>query len=156
MNSGPSWPLVRLTTAAVEGAGAGGQNLTPSMFPSLTDAIVERAGAAAGVSETCSELGGALGIAILGSIGTAIYRAAMTAAVPAGIPTPLAEAARGTLGGALAAVRQLPDVGPAMLDTACHAFTSGLRVTGAISALIMIAMAVLVVRSLRHVRPTAI
>ncbi|HXL05358.1 MAG TPA: MFS transporter [Gemmatimonadales bacterium] len=116
----------------------------------------ERAGAAAGVSETCSELGGALGIAILGSIGTAIYRAAMTAAVPAGIPTPLAEAARGTLGGALAAARQLPDVGPAMLDTARHAFTSGLRVTGAISALIMIAMAVLVARSLRHVRPTAI
>ncbi|HEY6207992.1 MAG TPA: MFS transporter [Gemmatimonadales bacterium] len=118
-------------------------------------APAERAGAAAGISETCSEFGGALGIAILGSIGTAIYRRAMAASVPEGIPAHLAEGARDTLGGAVAAARQLPELGAALLATARAAFTSGLRVTATVSALIVIGMAVLVVRSLRHVRSPA-
>ena len=115
----------------------------------------ERAGAAAGISETCSEFGGALGIAILGSVGTAIYRGTMAVAVPAGIPAELADAARDTLGGAVAAAARLPDLGPALLDTARAAFTSGLRITALISALIAIGMAVLVLRFLRSVRSSA-
>ena len=67
----------------------------------------ERAGAASAISETCSEFGGALGIAILGSIGTAIYRRAMARSVE-GIPREAAEAARDTLGGAVAAAEQVP------------------------------------------------
>ncbi len=77
----------------------------------------ERAGAAAAISETCSEFGGALGIAILGSIGTAIYRGAMTGPVLEGIPPSLADAARETLGGAVTAAAQLPDIGTSLLDT---------------------------------------
>jgi DHA2 family multidrug resistance protein-like MFS transporter len=73
-----------------------------------TDMIVgsaqpERAGAASGISETSAEFGGALGIAILGSIGTAVYRSEVAEAVPADVPTEAAEAARDTLGGAVAA-----------------------------------------------------
>jgi DHA2 family multidrug resistance protein-like MFS transporter len=109
----------------------------------------ERAGAAAGISETCSEFGGALGIAILGSIGTAIYRKAMAAAVPASVPAHLADAARDTLGGAVAAAGQLPELGPALLDAARSAFTAGLRVTATLSAVLMIGIVVLVVKWLR-------
>jgi MFS transporter, DHA2 family, multidrug resistance protein len=112
----------------------------------------ERAGAAAGISETCSEFGGALGIAILGSIGTAIYRRAMTGSVLDGIPSEAAEAARDTLGGALAVAGQLPHLGTALLDTARKAFISGLQVTAIASALIVIGMAILVVVLLRQVR----
>ncbi|HEU5262916.1 MAG TPA: MFS transporter [Gemmatimonadales bacterium] len=112
----------------------------------------ERAGAAAGISETCSEFGGALGIAILGSIGTAIYRRAMAGSVLDGIPDEAADAARDTLGGALAVAGQLPGLGTALLDTARKAFTSGLQVTALTSALIVIGMAILVVVLLRHVR----
>ena len=113
----------------------------------------ERAGAAAGISETCSEFGGALGIAILGSVGTAIYRSAMTDAIPLGIPPDAAGAARDTLGGAVAAAKQLSDqLGAALLDTARDAFTHGLRVTAMTSAVIAIAMAILVVVLLRHTR----
>ena len=84
------------------------------MFTLATDLIVgsappERAGAASAISETGAELGGALGIAILGSIGTAVYRGAMADAVPAGVPPEAAEAARDTLGGAVAVAEQLPD-----------------------------------------------
>jgi DHA2 family multidrug resistance protein-like MFS transporter len=112
----------------------------------------ERAGAASGISETCSEFGGALGIAILGSIGTAIYRRAMTDSVLDGIPTDAAEAARDTLGGALAVAAQLPDMGMAVLEMARTAFTSGLRVTAIASAVIVIGMAIVVVVLLRQVR----
>jgi DHA2 family multidrug resistance protein-like MFS transporter len=112
----------------------------------------ERAGVASGISETCSEFGGALGIAILGSIGTAIYRRAMAGSVLDGIPFEAAEAARDTLGGALAVAGQWPGLGTALLDTARRAFTSGLQVTAIASALIVVGMAILVVVLLRDVR----
>ena len=83
------------------------------VFTLATDIIVgsappERAGAASAISETSAEFGGALGIAILGSIGTAVYRGQVADAFPAGIPPGAAEAARETLGGAVAAAAQLP------------------------------------------------
>jgi DHA2 family multidrug resistance protein-like MFS transporter len=73
----------------------------------------ERAGAASGIAETSSEFGGALGIAILGVIGTAVYRGQVADAVPAGIPPQAADAARDTLGGAVAADGSSP-TGPAL------------------------------------------
>jgi MFS transporter, DHA2 family, multidrug resistance protein len=114
----------------------------------------ERAGAASAISETCSEFGGALGIAILGSIGTAIYRRAMAGSVE-GIPREAAEAARDTLGGAVAAAEQLPGRGAALLETARKAFTDGLQVTAITSAFVVIGIAVLVMVLLRHVRPAS-
>src|SRR2546422_9462314 len=68
-------------------------------------APVEKAGAASAISETSSELGGALGIAILGSIGIAVYRSAMGQSVPVGLTPEAAEAARATLGGAVAVAK---------------------------------------------------
>jgi DHA2 family multidrug resistance protein-like MFS transporter len=117
-------------------------------------ATVGRAGAAAAISETSSELGGALGIAILGSIGTAVYRGAMAAAVPSAIPAGVADAARRTLGGAVAEASRLPDAAGAQLlglarDSFVHAFT----MTTLISAGIALATAVVVAVSLPSVRP---
>jgi MFS transporter, DHA2 family, multidrug resistance protein len=102
----------------------------------------ERAGAAAGVSETSSEFGGALGIAVLGTIGTAVYRSHVATALPAGVPPGPAEAARDTLGGAVAVGHDLPDpLGVDLLDAARDAFTQGLRVAATVSAVIAIAAA---------------
>ena len=109
----------------------------------------ERAGAASAISETCAEFGGALGIAILGSIGTAIYRRAMARSVE-GIPREAAEAARNTLGGAVAAAEQVPGPGAALLETARKAFTDGLQVTAITSALVVIGIAILVARAARR------
>jgi DHA2 family multidrug resistance protein-like MFS transporter len=146
-----SGPAVVVTSTVIFSLG-----LSP-VFTLANDIIIgavppERAGAAAGISETCSEFGGALGIAILGSIGTAIYRRAMAGSVLDGIPFEAAEAARDTLGGAVAVAGQWPGFGTALLDTARRAFTSGLQVTAIASALIVIGMAILVVVLLRHVR----
>jgi DHA2 family multidrug resistance protein-like MFS transporter len=112
----------------------------------------ERAGAASAVSETTSEFGGAMGIAVLGSIGTVVYRSQLAGTVPAGVPPASAEAARDTLGGALAAAQALPaQLGAALQDAAREAFTQGLRLAFAVNAGLAIGIAVLVAVLLRGV-----
>jgi DHA2 family multidrug resistance protein-like MFS transporter len=112
-----------------------------------------RAGAAAAISETSSEFGGALGIAILGSIVTVIYRGAMTGALPAGLAPEAAEAARGTIGGAVSVAGQLPAaLGAGLMDTARSAFAQAFEVTAFIGAAISVGVAILAVVLLRHVR----
>ncbi|WP_225768384.1 MFS transporter [Inquilinus sp. Marseille-Q2685] len=119
------------------------------VFTLTTDLIVgaappERAGSAAAISETGAEFGGALGIAVLGCIATALYRGVMADGVPAGVPPEAAEAARATLGGALAAARELPDeTGRALADAARGAFTHAFGLAALVSAGIAVAAAVL-------------
>lgn len=127
------------------------------VFTLATDMIVgtappEKAGAASAISETGSEFGGALGIAILGSIGIAVYRNQVADAIPAGLSPEAAQAARDTLGGALAVAGQLPDLlGAKLLGTAREAFTQSLELTAATSAAIAIGMAILATILLRRV-----
>jgi len=131
------------------------------VFTLATDLIVgtappERAGAASAISETGSEFGGALGIAILGSIGIAMYRSEMNDAIPTGLLPEAAEAARNTLGGALAAAEQLPDqLGARLIDAAREAFTHSLQLTAVTSAAIAVGIAILAAVLLRGVKPHA-
>jgi DHA2 family multidrug resistance protein-like MFS transporter len=131
------------------------------VFTLATDMIVgtappERAGAASAISETGSEFGGALGIAILGSIGIAVYRSEVTDAIPDGLPPEAAEAARDTLGGALAAAGQLPDqLGAGLLDAAREAFAQSLQLIAATSAAVAVGIAILAAVLLRRVRSHA-
>ena len=116
-------------------------------------APVERAGAASAISETSSELGGALGIAIFGSIGTAVYRLAMWDAVPGSVPPQAMEAARSTLGGAVAVASQLPgQLRAELLGAARAAFTQAFELTAAICAAVSLLTALGVMLLLRHVR----
>jgi DHA2 family multidrug resistance protein-like MFS transporter len=119
----------------------------------IRSAPVERAGAAAALSETASELGGALGIAVLGSIGTVIYRGNVSDGIPRGVPPDAADAARDTLGGAVAAAAELPDaVAANLLEVARAAFTQGLQVAALTSAVIAAGMAVVAILPLRQRR----
>jgi DHA2 family multidrug resistance protein-like MFS transporter len=114
----------------------------------------ERAGSATAVTETSAEIGGALGIALLGVAGTAVYRSRVAGAVPAGVPAHAAQAARDTLGGAVAVAGRLPGRGGAALASAARqSFGSGLHVVFAISAILSLAAAVAAVTLLRHLRP---
>ena len=116
----------------------------------IGSAPAERAGAASGVSETSAEFGGALAIAVFGSIGVAVYRAMVGDAVPAGATPEVAEAAKATLGGALATAAELPrELGAVLSDAARAAFMRGLHVCAAISAVGSLGLAVFAALTLR-------
>jgi DHA2 family multidrug resistance protein-like MFS transporter len=128
----------------------------------LTSALIlnaappEHAGAASAISETGSEFGGALGIALLGSLGTAIYRSGVANRLPGGIPIEAREAARQTLGGAVAAASRLPEqLGTAVVDVGRDAFVRAFVVAAAVSAVIAVAMAILAMVVLRERAPAA-
>ena len=117
----------------------------------LGTAPPERAGAASALSETSQEFGGALGIAVLGSVGTAVYRREVVEGLPAGLSPAAGEAARDTLGGAVAAAAQLPDpVSAALLVAAREAFVQGLELTAVVGAAVLAGIAVLVFVVLRR------
>ena len=126
------------------------------VFTLATDLIVgtapaERAGAAAGIAETSSELGGALGIALLGSVVTAAYRSGVTNAGPSGLPAEAMEAARDSLGGALAAAEQLSGpTGVALAAAARGAFGQAFELTAIICAAVAMAAAVVAAVTLRQ------
>jgi DHA2 family multidrug resistance protein-like MFS transporter len=64
-----------------------------------------------------------------------------------------AEAARGTIGGAVSVAGQLPAaLGAGLMDTARSAFAQAFEVTAFIGAAISVGVAILAVVLLRHVR----
>jgi DHA2 family multidrug resistance protein-like MFS transporter len=112
----------------------------------------EQAGAATGMSETSGELGGALGIAILGSIGTAIYRTEVAESLPSDVPAAAADAARDTLGGALAIAQTLPDaVGAALVEVAQIAFLDALHFVAIVATISAVLTAIVTAMALRSV-----
>ena len=133
-----------------------------SVYTLGTDLVVgaappERAGAAAALSETSSELGGALGIAVLGSFGTATYRAVMAAADLRGIPSVSRDAARETLGGAIAAARTLKaPAAQRLLFAARTAFEHSMARTAVICACSCAAISLFALLVLRGPRGAAV
>jgi DHA2 family multidrug resistance protein-like MFS transporter len=112
----------------------------------------EQAGAATGISETSGELGGALGIAILGSIGTAVYRTEVADRLPAGIPAEVTDAARDTLGGALAIAQTLPDqLRTALVAAANIAFVDAIHFVAMVSTVGAVLTAIAAAAVLRGV-----
>jgi DHA2 family multidrug resistance protein-like MFS transporter len=130
------------------------------VFGLTTELIVgsappERAGAASGMSETFFELGGALGISILGSIGATIYRGEIADALPAGLSASASAAARDTLGAAATVAQGLPgDLGAAVIAAARSAFVDGMQVAAAVSMVLAVGLAAVVLRTLGHLAPT--
>ena len=112
----------------------------------------ERAGAASGISETGLELGGALGISLLGSLGIAIYRGQVAASLPPTVPPDVAEAARDTLGAAIAAAATLPaDLGAVVIGIVREAFIHGMQLGAVISAVVAFGVAGLALATLRSI-----
>jgi DHA2 family multidrug resistance protein-like MFS transporter len=124
----------------------------------LAAAAPGQAGAVTAITETSAEVGGALGIALLGAAGAAVYRSRIAHALPAGVPRDAASAARGTLGGAVAAAGQLRGRAgaPALAEAARQAFGYGLHVAFAISTFLTLAAAVAAAALLRHLRPPSL
>ncbi|GII53468.1 MFS transporter [Planotetraspora thailandica] len=106
----------------------------------------ERAGSAAAMGQTGGDFGYALGVAVLGSVMTAVYRARIPADAPA--------AARDGITGAIQAAHQLPgQAGAALVSAADRAFAAGLHTVAALSAAILVGVAILLATTLRHLPP---
>ena len=117
----------------------------------LSAVPAHQAGAASAISETAYETGAVLGTAVLGSILNAAYRAHVE--VPSAVPAGQAEDAGETLGGAAQAAGGLPeDLAGQLMESARHAFDSGVAITSGIGVVLMLAATVIALRTLRTAR----
>lgn len=116
----------------------------------------EQAGSASSMSETSQELGIAFGLASVGSLGTALYRTQLADGIPAATPANLVETATESLAGAATVAARLPEsVGRALLENAQAAFTTALGVTMAVSAVALLALAIVAAVTLRQIPATS-
>ncbi len=149
--SGGAAPASTLMIAFIAlGAGIGAAE-TVSNELIIASAPADKSGAASAVSETAYELGAVLGTATLGTILTASYRAAVV--LPDGLDASQRAAAHETLGGATTVADALPTgLAGQLLDSARHAFDSGVALTSGIGALLMVVAAVVAFVGLRKIR----
>jgi MFS transporter, DHA2 family, multidrug resistance protein len=89
---------------------------------------------------------------VLGAAGTAVYRGQIDDALPAALPPEPAQAARDTLGAAVAAGDELPDgLASAVVDAAREAFTEALQLAATLNAVIAVGAALLAAALLHRV-----
>jgi DHA2 family multidrug resistance protein-like MFS transporter len=142
--------LSLIVAFCVLGAGIGAaETLSNDLIISSVPA--DKAGAASGVSETAYELGAVLGTAVLGSILTASYRDAIE--IPESLAAADATAARETLGGAVEVASTLPaSLSEQLLDSARHAFDSGVTTTSWVAVALMAVAITVTLVTLRRAR----
>jgi len=135
---------------AVLSAGIGAsETLSNDIIVSAVPA--EKAGSASGISETAYEVGAVFGTAVLGSILAFSYRGAID--LPAGLSSAQQSTASETLGGAINVAGDLPaPVASQLIDSARHAFDSGIVTTAGIGAVLMVAASALAWRTLRNAK----
>ncbi|WP_329106793.1 MFS transporter [Micromonospora sp. NBC_01699] len=147
--------VVLLVIALILSSAGSGPQAALSTELVLRSAPPEKAGSAASVSETGGELGMALGFAVMGSIATAVYGSALSGNLPSAAGEEATRSAEESIVGALTAAGQLPgEVGAELLQSARDAFTTGMHVVAAISAVLLVGLALIAVVTLRHAPPT--
>ena len=142
--------LALAVTFAVLSAGIGAsETLSNDLIVSAVPA--EKAGSASGISETAYEVGAVFGTAVLGSILVSSYRGAID--LPEGLSPAQQSTASETLGGAINVAGDLPaPIASQLIETARHAFDSGITTTAGIGVVLMIAASALAWRTLRHAK----
>lgn len=118
-----------------------------------TDLVVgavpaEKAGSASAMSEMVQELGVALGVALLGSLASFVYRAQIGESMTVGLADDVSSAVGDSLWATVSAGERLP---AGLLLEAQQAFTAGLNMTAVLGGVVILALAVVSIVSLRHV-----
>ncbi|MQA77232.1 MAG: MFS transporter [Streptosporangiales bacterium] len=115
----------------------------------------EQAGSASSISETSQELGMAFGLAGVGSLAAGIYRTLLADGIPGAVPADMVGTARESIAGAAWVADTLPEAaGRALLVTAQATFTTAMGITMAVSAVTLLALAVLAAVTLKHLPAT--
>jgi EmrB/QacA subfamily drug resistance transporter len=107
-----------------------------------------KAGVGSAMNDLMRQLGGALGVAVIGSVMNTVYRDRMTDVV-GGLPGPAAEAARDSVGAAVAIAGQIGGVaGDALTSVARLAFVDALGLAALVAAGVVLATAAFVARAM--------
>jgi EmrB/QacA subfamily drug resistance transporter len=94
-----------------------------------------KAGVGSAVNDATREAGGTLGVAVLGSVFTSIYAHHLAGTAVAALPRQLADAARDSVGAAMAAAAQAaPPLGQQLLADVNASFMSGLHLASLVAA----------------------
>ncbi len=126
----------------VLGAGLG-LTQAPAAEAVLGAVPLDKAGLASAVNGSTRLFGGTLGVAIIGSVASSLYTGRLLATLPPGLPASAAAAARGSVGGAALAARQLRAAGlgsvargldAAAVQAFLHGLAYGCTVAGGVAA----------------------
>jgi EmrB/QacA subfamily drug resistance transporter len=117
-----------------------------------------KAGVGSAINDATRILGGTLGVAVIGSIYASLYAGRLANGLGVHLPSPAADAAKGSVGGALGAADQLAagghgDLASALRDSASAAFFHGFEIACLVAAAVAIAGA-LVALALLPAHPT--
>jgi len=122
------------------------------LMPPSTAAIVsslpqDQAGVGSAVNDTTREVGGSLGIALLGSLLSSGYRTGIADSL-AGLPNEAADAARDSIGAALAVAGQIGgDAGIRLAEAARLAYVDGMQLAFWAAAMVLAATAAVIWRA---------
>jgi len=138
----PDSPYVAILVALVLMAAGMATTVAPATGAIMSTIPMSKAGVGSAVNDTTRELGGALGIAALGSVVASAYRSNVDVS---NLPPEAAEAAKESVGAAIAVSRSLdPEIGRSLVEHAGVAFTDAFNVAMAASAVISIVIGAVV------------
>jgi hypothetical protein len=134
----------------VLGAGLG-LTQAPTAEAVLGAVPVEKAGLASAVNGWTRLFGGTLGVAVIGSVASSLYASRLLATLPPGLPASAVATAKGSVGGAALAARQLRAAGlhnvargldAAAVQAFLHGLAYGCTVAGGVAAAGFVVVAV--------------
>jgi MFS transporter, DHA2 family, integral membrane protein len=120
----PYWEIaIELAIVAV----GMGFTMPPSTASIMSSLPLAKAGVGSAMNDTTRELGGALGVAVLGSVLASRYTGRLDHQLLTIMPEPVRKAAQSSVGAAVTIGKQIGGVnGQALIDSAKHAFVSGM------------------------------
>lgn len=128
--------------------------MAPATGTVMSAVPVAKAGVGSAMNDLLRQLGGALGVAVIGSVLNTVYRDRIAEAV-IGLPSAAADAARDSVGAAVAIAAQLGGpAGDTLATSARTAFVDGLGLAAAVAAAVAVATAIFVLRRMPAGDPT--
>ena len=133
---------IMVVQEVVLGAGLG-LTQAPTAEAVLGVVPADKAGLASAVTGSTRLFGGTLGVAVVGSVASSLYASRLLAALPRGLPASVVGTAKGSVGGAALAARQLRAAGlhsvargldVAAVQAFLHGLAYGCTVAGAVAA----------------------
>lgn len=120
-----------------------GMTMAPATDSIMGSVPTAKAGVGSAMNDTTRQVGGALGVAVLGSVLSSSYREAIAPALTA-LPGQVADAARESIGAALAVAGQIGAEAAPLAEAARSAFTDAMGTTALLAAGVALAGAIIV------------